>query len=69
MKRPPCVVPDVDENTLREIYGVDADHVIAFKRFLACPKNEDGKTLVSPEMYRWATGKITAAELLGADAS
>lgn len=61
---PPDIVPDVDEPELRKIYGSDAPTVIAFRRFLHCPENEEGKTVVSPAMHRWCLGEISAEELL-----
>lgn len=59
------VIPkDATDAQLREAFGADADAIIAFRRFLACPKDDDGRTLVDEDMHAWATGKISAKELL-----
>lgn len=63
----PDVVPDVDEPTLREIYGSNADAVIAFGRFLRLPRDERGCVVCPDHWHAWATGNLTAREVLAID--
>jgi hypothetical protein len=65
--RPPCVVPNVAESSLRTIYSADADEIIAFKRFLALPHDEQGRVLCPPHWLRYAKGEISGREAIEAD--
>ena len=59
------VIPkDATDAQLRETFGDDGDHIIAFRRFLACPTDAEGRKLVDQDMHDYATGKITGPELL-----
>lgn len=66
VNRPPDIVPDVPEEKLREVYGPDADVVIAFKRFLrvAGPVRPFELPL---HWYAYARGDLTSAEAIAAD--
>lgn len=64
----PDIVPiSLPDDELRDLYGADADAIIAFRRFLALPRNETGQVLCPPHWHEWATGKIDAAEALRRD--
>lgn len=39
-RRTPDIVPNLDDNSLRELYGSDAEEIIAFQRFLRLPQQE-----------------------------
>lgn len=61
MTSPPDIVPDVDDAELREIYGRDAEEIIAFKRFLRLAGPVRPITIDQP-WYDYATGKLTGAQ-------
>lgn len=65
------VPPDATEDELRIIYGDNADAVIAFKRFLALPQEDDAEGrrvfLTPPHWMAYAKNEITSAEALRLD--
>lgn len=73
MTGPPDIVPDVDEPTLREIYGTDADEVIAFRRFLQVmgrapdPDAPPEPRVIPDHWFKYAHGEISGAEALKLD--
>lgn len=36
---------------------LDASQLFTMRRFLACPKNAEGKTEVEYDLWLWATGR------------
>lgn len=65
MRRVNDIVPtDATEAQLRTLYGPDATAIIAMRRFLRLPKNEDGKLLTPRHWHAWALDHITSEEAL-----
>ena len=66
---PDVVDAEWTDEHIREVYGDDSVQILAFRRFLALPRNDEGRVVCPQHWYDWGMGRISAADVLLLDAA